>query len=393
MSNSLKIATDYLDLIIEHRRNLHKIPEIGFRLPKTIDYITHALLRLNIDYEHYDDINAVVAKIDSKKKGKCMAIRADIDALLIEEENDLDYKSEHKGQMHACGHDSHAAVALVLAQILNENRDKFNGSVKIFFQPAEESPGGAKPMIEKGVMENPKVDAVMGFHGGQIVSDIPFGKIGIKKGAVMAAVDEFKITVKGFGGHAARPHEAKDPVLASSEIILALQQIRSRNINPDTPFVLSVCKINAGKARNIIPQEATIEGTMRSFDESTRKLARKRLREIAENIAAGYGLTCHTELYELYPPVINDEFFSQKLYETARKILGDDVVFHEEKSMGADDMSYFLNEAKGCYFLLNNSKSDDDVSYPLHHPKFNIDEKTLVKPLALFLEMTLNFLN
>ena len=239
--------------IIQWRRDLHKIPELNLYLPKTTKYVEEKLKEMGIEYKTLVNGNAVVGLIKGNSDGKTIGLRADMDALPIEEETGLEFSSTHKGCMHACGHDGHTAMLLGAAKILSENRDKFKGHIKLLFQPGEEYPGGALPMIEEGAMENPKVDAVIGLHEGVIDERVSKGKIAYKDGCMMASMDRFLIKVKGKGCHGAYPQMGVDPIIIASEIILSLQKIASREINTNEPIIVSVCRINGGFSQNIIP--------------------------------------------------------------------------------------------------------------------------------------------
>lgn len=390
---SLDLAKKMENEIIKDRRELHKIPELQLNLPKTVRYITGELEKYDIDYNLLVDGNAIVAEI-GKVDGKCIAIRADMDALPIEEETGNEFKSTHEGRMHACGHDSHSAMALGAAKILKGMEDELNGKIKIFFQPGEEIPGGAKPMIDEGAMKNPKVDAVIGMHAGTLFDGVKKGAVAYKKGPMMASMDRFKLIVTGKGGHGARPHQVIDPIIIISEINLGLQKIISREIDPNIPALISICQIHGGTTQNIIPDVVWEEGTVRNLDENTRDLIEKRMSEIAENIAAAYNAKAEVIYERFYPTVINDEKFTEFVKNTAIDLFGeDDVIELKQPTMGGEDVAFFLQEAPGTFLALENPRVYDDGNiYPHHNSKFDIDESLMYKGIALFVEVATRFL-
>ena len=389
----LKLVKEKEERVIKIRRDLHQIPELELELPKTMEYISKVLDEIGVKYKKLLNGNAIVAQIDGEQEGKCIAIRADSDALPVVEETGLPFASTN-GNMHACGHDGHTAMALGACMILNENRDKLKGTVKIFFQPGEESPGGALPMIEEGCMENPKVDAVIGLHEGCLIP-IKYGKIGVKAGAIMASADVFEIYVKGKSSHAATPHLSADPIVVSSEIVLGLQKIVSREVNPISNAVLTIGIIQGGTAHNVIPETVYIKGTVRTLDEKVREFIAKRVEEIADGIAKTYGCTAETIYHYMYPVVMNDEKFTEFFIENTKEILGEDSVeIIKDPSMGGEDVAYFLQRAKGTYFMLSNPKMyNDDTIYPHHHSKFDVEESLFYKGMSAVLATVFKYLS
>lgn len=378
--------------IIGFRRDLHRIPELQNELPHTMEYIENVLKKYGISYEFLMNKNAIVAKIEGKNPGKCIAIRADADALPIKEETGLSFASEN-GCMHACGHDGHVSMALGAAIILNENRNSFDGVVKIFFQPGEEYPGGALPMIKEGCMENPKVDRVIGLHNG-ILFPVSSGHIGVKPGAMMASMDRFKVTVIGRGTHGATPHLGADPIPCICEIVNGLQKIVSRMIDPLEHALLSVCQIHGGFTQNIIPDEVFIEGTVRTFDEELRKKIARLIEVISKNIAEAYEMKAEVEYDYKYPAVINDPEFTDFVANCAKDLFLDDIVeYLDRPTLGGEDVSYFLREAKGTFFSLSNPKVyPDGKIYPHHNPKFDLDESKFYIGTSIFVMVALKFL-
>ncbi len=379
--------------IISWRRELHQIPEIGLDLPKTTKFIMDELDNMNIEYHTLVNGNAIVGLIKGKEEGKTIGLRADTDALPVKEETGLEFASNN-GCMHACGHDGHAAILLGAAKVLNENKDKFKGNVKLLFQPGEEYPGGAKPMIEEGALENPKVDAVMGLHLGNLGKEIPKGKIGVSYGAMMAAVDVMYIKINGKGSHGAYPHQSIDPIVTASEIVLALQTIISREIDPVEPAVVSVTRIDGGFNHNIIPDSVEIQGTIRTVNEETRQRISRRIEEIVKGITLAHGASYEIDYEFCYPALINSEEFTKGFVESAKKIITEeDIVEMKLPVMGAEDMSFFLQEVTGTFFYLSNMAEIDGEFHPHHNPKFDIDEGEMWKGVALIIQSTIDWLN
>lgn len=391
--NFLKQAKNIENQIIKDRRNLHQIPELRLNLPKTTSYIRKRLDEMDISYDNLMDGNAIVAYIGTYH-GKCIGIRADMDGLEIKEETGLAYASIHDGLMHACGHDGHIAMALGACQILKDNENKLNNLAKIFFQPGEEIPGGARPMIEEGCMDNPKVDRVIAIHEGGLFGDFPKASIAYKSGEMMASMDTFTLKVIGKGGHAARPASFIDPISIISEINNGFYKIISREIDPLDPALISITQIHGGINQNVIPDEVFEEGTIRCFNEKTRDYLEERMQNLATNIAKAYKAEAKFSYNRYYPSLINDEDFNNFVKDIATDILGKENVFEIKKpTMGADDFAFFLKKAKGTYISLNNLKpSADGITYPHHSSKFDIYEDTLYIGSGLLAEICYRFL-
>ncbi|CEM60853.1 amidohydrolase [Treponema phagedenis] len=391
----LKRAKEIEDEIIHNRRELHKIPELELNLPKTVQYVCAQLHEMDIKHRLLVNGNAIVAEVGGKNSGKCIAIRADMDALPILEETGLPFASTHSGKMHACGHDGHTAMALGAAKLLKEKENELKGYVKFFFQPGEEIPGGAKPMIDEGCMENPKVDAVVGLHEGAVFGNFPTGTIAYKKGAMMASMDRFKITVKGRGGHGARPTDFIDPIATISEINMGIQKIISREIDPTTAALISVCQIHGGTSQNIIPETVWEEGTVRTLDEKTRDFVEKRLTEISQNIARAYNAEAEVLYERFYPVVVNDFAFTEFAKNIAIDLFGEEKVLElPVPTMGGEDIAFFLQKAPGTYFGLNNLKKDKTgVAHPHHSSKFDVEENTFYLGTALLAAVAYRFLS
>ncbi len=386
----IKTAKDVHSDVIQWRRKLHQIPELGFELHKTSRFVRERLEEMGIEYEVIAK-TGICAIIKGSKPGPTIALRADMDALLLKEETGLPYASTNDN-MHACGHDAHTAMLLGAARILSENKDKLKGNVKLFFQPAEENEGGAQPMIEAGCMENPQVDAVLGLHVGALFKEVGAGKIGIHYGPAMAAVDKFSVKVRGKGGHGAAPHMCVDPIATACEIITNLQKIVSREINPTHPAVLSVGTIRGGTAFNIIPEVVEFEGTVRTTDPRDREFIQKRFKEMCETIARANRAEVEIDYLNHYPAAINDEEFTQQFVKSAENVIGkQNIVELRKPTMGAEDMAYFLQKAPGTFFFLGTNNPEKGIIYPNHHPKFDVDEDVLWIGPALFVQAVLDF--
>ena len=391
--NFLEQAKKIENQIIRDRRNLHKIPELRLNLPKTSSYIRKRLDEMDISYDTLINGNSIVAYIGTYSD-KCIGFRADMDGLEIKEETDLPYASIHDGLMHACGHDGHVATALGACRILKDNEDKLNNLVKVFFQPGEEIPGGARPMILEGCMDKPKVDRIIAIHQGELFGDYPKGTIAYKSGEMMASMDTFTLKIKGKGGHAARPDSFIDPISIISEINNGFYKIISREIDPLNPALISITQIHGGTNQNVIPNEVFEEGTVRCFDEKTRAYLEERMNNLATNIAKAYRAEAVFTYNRFYPSLINDEEFTYFVRDIAIDILGRENVFEVKKpSMGGDDFAFFLKEAKGTYLSLNNLKpSSDGITYPHHSSKFDIYEDTLYIGCGLLAEVCYRYL-
>ena len=380
--------------IVADRRHLHEYPELGFEETETMKFVVDRLQALGVE-----DIRSGIAKtgvtglVRGTKDGpeKCVLLRADMDALPIDQVSDKEYISKTPGVMHACGHDGHTAMLLGAARILTERRDQFSGTVKLLFQPSEEANhGGAKPMIEAGVLEDPHVDACFGQH---LMSPIPTGFVASMPGPIQASADSFKVTVQGKGGHGAMPHETIDPIMVATDMISGLRTILARNIDPLEPVVVSVCAIHSGKAFNVIPDTAEFGGTVRTFSNENRDLAESRLRQIVEGIAAAQGATVTIEYDRGYPPTVNNEEMAALAAKSIVKIVGEDNLFDMKPMMPAEDMSYFLEERPGAYFMTGCRNEAKGIVWPHHHPKFDIDEEALGIGTAALAQVAIDFLN
>jgi amidohydrolase len=378
--------------LVDWRRRLHQKPELGFQEKLTADFVSQKLQEWGIEHQTGIAQTGIVATIrGNNSTQKVLAIRADMDALPIQELNEVPYCSQHDGVMHACGHDGHTAIALGTAYYLQQNRDTFGGTVKIIFQPAEEGPGGAKPMIEAGVLKNPDVDAIIGLH---LWNNLPLGTIGVRAGALMAAVELFRCTVFGKGGHGAMPHQTIDSIVVAAQIINALQTIVARNVNPIDSAVVTVGELHAGTAENVIADTAWMRGTVRYFNPELKSLFHQRVEQIIAGICQSHGARYDLDYWSLYPPVINDATIAELVRSVAQEVVETPVgVVPECQTMGGEDMSYFLQEVPGCYFFLGSANPEKGLAYPHHHPRFDFDETVLAMGVEMFVRCVEKFCN
>lgn len=386
-----KLSDDYFNEIKNIRRDIHQNPELSFQEFETSAYIKAKLSEFGIPFKDGYVKTGIVGKIEGKNpQKKVVALRADIDALPVAEQNDIEYKSRNKGVMHACGHDVHTASLLGTAKILNSINDKFEGTILLIFQPAEEKlPGGAKLFLEEGALDNPKPDIVIGQH---VMPGMETGKVGFRPGMYMASTDEVYLTVKGKGGHAAMPDQITNTVLIASHIIVALQQISSRRTQASVPTILSFGRVEANGATNVIPPEVKIEGTFRTMDEKWRKQAHKKIRQIAGSIAKSMGGTCDVKIDEGYPFLINDETITLKGIQYSSEFLGSENVEALDMRMTGEDFAYYSQQFPATFYRLGITDKSKTLTSPLHSPTFNIDENALKTGMATMAWIALSFL-
>lgn len=385
-----KISSEIYEDVIAARRHLHSNPELSFKEFETSAFVKKRLTELNVEWKSMAGTGVVAIIKGNLSSSKVIALRADMDALPITEQNDVDYASKNNGVMHACGHDCHTASLLGVAYILQSIKDKFGGTVKLIFQPGEEIiPGGASLMIKEGVLEDPVPFAIIGQH---VSPYLEAGKIGICPGKFMASMDELFITVKGKGGHGAQPHLNIDPVLITSHIIIALQQLVSRIANPISPTVLSFGKVIANGAINIIPNEVYIEGTFRAMDEEWRSKAHQEMKKMATGIAESMGGSCHFKIVKGFPYLINNENLSFKVKGYMQEYFGADKIEDLNPWMAAEDFSYYSQEIHGCFYLLGTGNTKKGITSSLHTPTFNVDEFALRDSPGMMAYLALKFL-
>lgn len=369
------LATQIYDDVIGYRHHIHANPELSFKEFETSAFIKEKLSNWGIEFTEMANTGVVGLIKGAIPSDKIIALRADMDALPILEANDKPYKSKNEGVMHACGHDVHSSSLLGTAYILNQLKDEFAGTIKLVFQPAEELlPGGASIMIKEGVLENPKPNAIIGQH---VMPLIETGKVGFRSGIYMASTDELYVTVHGKGGHGAQPHQNIDPVLITAHIIVALQQIVSRNADPRLPSVLSFGKVNANGATNIIPNEVKLEGTFRTLNEEWRKEAHRLMKKMAEGIAESMGGSCDFNIAHGYPFLINEEKLTANARLFAEEYLGAANVIDLDIWMAAEDFAYYSQVTDACFYRLGTGNAEKGTTYSVHTPNFDIDEDAL----------------
>lgn len=362
--------------MIANRRWLHQHPELKFQEHQSANYIIENLQNLGYQISTGIAGTGVVALLDGANPGPTIMLRADMDALPVLEENNIDYKSDHSGVMHACGHDGHMAALLMTAKHLASQRDQLKGNVKIVFQPGEEGGNGALRMIEQGVLQNPQVDAAFGLH---LWNGLPVGKVGVVTGPMMASVDEFKIVVQGRGGHGAMPQQTIDAILVASQIVCALQTIVARNIDPLDSAVVTVGSFHAGNSFNVIADTAHLSGTVRTFSKDVYDQIPTIFKRVVENTAKALGAECEIKFERLGLPTINDARMAEFVREIAVEVVGAENVHNDNRArtMAGEDMSYFLAQVPGCFFFVGSQNSERGLIYPHHSPKFDFDEAAL----------------
>lgn len=369
------LAKQYVDEFIAIRRHLHAHPELSFKEFETAAFIQQKLTEFGIAFEIKAKTGVVAIIEGNNPSSRIIALRADMDALPIQEENEVEYKSVNAGVMHACGHDVHTTCLLGAAKILQQTKNDWEGSVKLIFQLGEEkNPGGASLMIKEGVLENPKPDGIIALH---VHPGLELGKLSFRKGRVMASADEIYITIKSKGGHAAAPHLTADTILIASQLIVSLQQIIARNNNPTSPSVLSICSFQGGHTTNVIPSEVKLMGTFRAMDEAWRFKAHELIKKQAIGLVESMGAEIDVLIDVGYPTVDNDEQLTENAWLLADDFMGKENVLETELRMGAEDFGFYTKEIPGCFFRLGVRNEAKGIIHNVHTPKFNVDEQAI----------------
>ena len=377
--------------IIKIRRDLHKIPELSYDLPKTREYILNELEKYELDIKEKVGQNGIVATLNFSKTGKNIAYRADMDALPMREENEIEYKSIHEGEMHACGHDGHMAIAFGILKIMYELKDELSGSIRFIFQPAEETDGGAKGMIEDGALDNPKVDYIFGTH---IWPDIETGKFGLKNGPIMAGTDMFEIQVNGRGGHIAIPHKAVNPLVVCSKILNEVEGFKNYFIESNENAVINFGSIQAGETHNVIPDSGLMKGSVRTFSQETKGIIKNKLAIVIKNISEIYGAASTLKYIDNYPPTINNKEVVDKIKNILIDLEESERIHNVKKpSMGAEDFSYYLQKVPGAFIFVGTYNEEKKITQEIHHPKYNMDEDILADASAIYSKIFADFLN
>ncbi len=376
--------------LVADRRYLHSHPELSFQENHTMQYVSARLTAMGISHRTQIAKTGILAEIKSEKPGKCLLIRADMDALPIEEKNTVSYGSKNKGIMHACGHDAHTAITLGVCQVLQNLRKHWCGTVKIAFQPGEETTGGADLMIKEGALENPAVDACVALH---VDPDLAVGTIRTNAGAMYASPDDFYITIHGRGGHGAEPQLAIDPIVIAGQLICQLQTVVSRSIDPFDEAVVTVGSVHGGNATNVIPDTVTLSGTARALNEPMRDHLSSKIGQLTKHVCAAYGADFEYEFVKLYPPLINDPKIAAMLFDSATHCLGkENCIFGGRPTMAGEDFAYFAKAVPSAIFKLGCRNEKEGITAPIHNPRFDIDEGCLSVGAAVFTDFALRFL-
>lgn len=383
----LKEASSLADQLVAMRRQIHQHPETGYQEQATARFLADTMRQAGVDVQEGVGQTGLMAVIKGTRPGRVVALRADMDALPIEETTGLPFASLTPGVSHACGHDSHSAMLAGVAILLQHNRDRFAGTAKLLFQPAEECPpmGGAKPMIADGVLQNPQVDAIYALH---TMGDLPVGQISIARGPMMAASDRAEIRIIGKGGHGAAPHQTVDAVLTAAHVVVALQSIVSRNRDPLKPAVLTVGEMHSGYRFNVVADVATLDCTIRTLDPDIRQLMRTKIEQVVAGVTSAMGASYELVYTQGYPSVPNSSTKVDQVIEAAQAVLGDNgLVMLEVPSMGGEDFSYFLQQVPGALFWLGSRLDDGREQHPAHHPGFDLNEKALPLGVSMLCQL------
>jgi amidohydrolase len=362
------------------RRDLHRHPELGFQEVRTAGIVARELNALGLEVSTGIAETGVVALIEGGSPGPVALLRFDMDALPITEETGAEYASQNPGVMHACGHDGHTAIGLSVARILHDHRHELAGTVKLVFQPAEEGVGGAERMVAEGVLQDPPPDFSLALH---LWNNAPFGWIGINAGPVMAASEDFHLTITGKGGHGAIPNLAIDPVLASAHVVAALQSIVSREVSPLDAAVISVTSIHGGEAFNVIPPRVEMKGTIRTLEPAVRLRLLERFDQVVRGTAATFGCQAEVHVRSVTPAVINDPRLARHVQHVASELLPECELDAGFRTMGSEDMAFMMQDIPGCYFFVGSADGERGLDAPHHHPRFDFDERALPRAVAL----------
>lgn len=377
------------DETIALRRDFHKHPELGFEEERTSKIVADTLESLGLSVTRGVAKTGVIGILEGVRNSPVLLLRFDMDALPIVEDTGVDYASQNPGVMHACGHDSHVAIGLSVAKLLSEKRDSLQGMVKFVFQPAEEGGGGAENMVEAGVLEDPKPDYSMGVH---VWNDMPVGWYGLTDGPAMAGAEIFNVKITGKGAHAASPHQGIDPVVAAAQIITSLQTITSRNVAPLESAVVSVCQVQSGTAFNIIPQEAVLSGTIRTFKPAVFSRVKERFEKIVNDVAHAFDCDAEIKIQRITYPVINDEDLVRLMAGVVNDVDKEGRVDHKLQTMGSEDFSFMMRDIPGCFLMVGSANPEKGLNYGHHHPKFNIDEICLPYAAAILAQGSVEIL-
>ena len=387
--NQIDIDQALRQQLIAWRRDFHVHPELGFEEHRSSGIIADELRALGYQVQTGIAHTGVVGLLRGSEPGPVIMARFDMDALPITEETGAEYASQTPGLMHACGHDAHMAMGLGVATLMAQRKSETKGTLKLVFQPGEEGMNGAELMVKEGVLENPRPDVFLATH---VWNDMPAGIVDVTPGAVMAAAEKWACTIHGEGGHGAVPHQATDPIVATAQVISALQTIVSRNTSPLDTAVVTVGSVHGGDAFNVIPPLVELNGTVRSYSPQVREMVLRRMREIIEGVAAACGARAELEIVPLTPAVINDEQITQITREAAQAVVGPEHIASGERTMGSEDAAFFMQEIPGCYFFLGSANAERGLNAPHHNPRFDFDEEVLGTGVAIMMRTLAHFL-
>jgi amidohydrolase len=377
------------DEMVKMRRDLHQYPEPGFKEERTSQLVANHLETSGIEVRTGIGKTGVVGLFTGQREGKTLLLRSDMDALPIQEQNEVEYRSRNDGVMHACGHDGHMTILLTTAKILSRYQKSIKGNIRFVFQPAEEGPGGARLMIEEGVMSNPSVDGVLGLH---LWNYLPIGKVGVRSGPLMASMDNFAIKIKGKSSHGAIPQDGFDAIVMSGHVITAMQAIVSREISPLQSAVISLGKIKGGYGVNIIPDQVEMEGTARALDTDLQKTIPESIERILKGVTSSMRGDYELNYQFLYPVTVNDERMTMLVEEASSSIVGSENVVVAEQTMGSEDMAFYLEKAPGCFFFVGSANKERKLDFPHHHPRFDFDEDAMLIGVEVLCAAALKFL-
>lgn len=392
MSNRIDFKVEagaLCEQLVAWRRDFHMHPELGFQEHRSAEVIADRLRELGCQVQTGVAKTGLVALLEGKRPGPVVMLRFDMDALPITEENETGYVSQNPGVMHACGHDAHMAMGLGVATLAAQRRDEMTGTLKLVFQPGEEGMNGAEVMVKEGVLENPRPDVFLATH---VWNDLPVGMIDVTPGAVMAAADKWACTVRGKGGHGALPHQTVDPIVATAQIVTALQTVVSRSVSPLETAVVTVGTIHGGDAFNVIPPRVEMRGTIRTYNPQVREMVLRRVRKVIEGVAVACGAAAELEIIPLTPAVINDAGVAEVVRAAAEAVVGPENVPSGERTMGSEDAAFFLQEVPGCYFFLGSANAERGLDAPHHNPRFDLDEDALPLGVAVMMQVVAYYL-
>ena len=392
MSNQVDFRAEAETLreqLVAWRRDFHMHPELAFQEHRSAGVIAGLMRELGYQVQTGVAKTGVVGLLEGKRPGPVVMVRFDMDALPITEENETGYVSQNPGVMHACGHDGHMAMGLAVATLMVKRRDEMAGTLKLVFQPAEEGANGAEAMVKEGVLENPRPDVVLVTH---VWNDTPVGIVNVTPGAIMAAAEMWTCTVRGKGGHGAMPHQTVDPIVATAQIITALQTVVSRNVSPLETVAVTVGAVHGGDAFNVIPSQVEMTGTIRTYDPATRETVLRRVREVIEGVAAACGAEADLEIVSLTPAVINDAKVVEVVRTAAEAVVGPENVSSGERTMGSEDAALFMQDVPGCYFFLGSANAERGLDAPHHNPRFDFDEDALPLGVAILMQAIAHYL-